>query len=211
VILLNLLAFDTSGSWLTIVLKYGEEIKFSESKSLKRQSDTLMKEIDELLDSYDLSISKIDLIGCVIGPGNFTGLRSGIAVAKAIAFSLSLPVVGLKYFDCFKSTDPVVMIRKARKNWWYASEFDGKGWQCDLLPSEELKKFNGKMIFSEEQIAGIYSKVIEGPIISGYDLVEATLKNFNESRNLYDHISVKPFYVQKPIAEEKVGEKPYEV
>ena len=118
---MNVMAFDTSGRWLTIALGLNDDVVFLQSLSKSRQSDTLVKDLDNLLGSNGISISDINLIGCVIGPGNFTGLRSGIAVAKAISFSLSIPIVGLKYFECFESNDPVTLIRRARKDWWYVS------------------------------------------------------------------------------------------
>ncbi len=60
----------------------------------RQLSDTLLKKIDELLLAHDCT--QADLEGLVVykGPGSFTGLRIGIAVANAMAYSLKLPVVG---------------------------------------------------------------------------------------------------------------------
>ncbi len=200
------MAFDTSGKWLTVALGLNGDIVFLQSLSKTRQSDTLVKELDSLMRSSGTSISEINLIGCVIGPGNFTGLRSGIAVAKAISFSLSIPIIGLKYFECFKSDDPVTLIRKARKNWWYVSEFNGKKWSSDLIPTEALYQLKGKIV-SEEKIEGFSFYINEGPLISGYSLLQSTIESFERSERIYDHVSVKPFYLQKPVAQQMIEEK----
>ncbi len=203
---MNVMAFDTSGRWLTIALGLNDDVVFLQSFSKSRQSDTLVKDLDSLLGSNSISISDINLIGCVIGPGNFTGLRSGIAVAKAISFSLSIPIIGLKYFECFESNDPVTLIRKARKDWWYVSRFDGDGWSSEMDPTESLHQLKGKIV-SEEEIDGISSYITNGPLISGYSLVQSTIRSFEKSEKIYDHVSVKPFYLQKPIAQQISEEK----
>lgn len=203
---MNIAAFDTSGKWLTVALGLDDDVISLQSFSKTRQSDILVKELDNLIKSNGISISDINLIGCVVGPGNFTGLRSGIAVAKAISFSLSIPIVGLKYFECFESDSPVTLIRKARKDWWYVSKFDGHEWSSELVPTGSLHQLEGKIV-SEEEIDGISTCINEGPLISGHYLIKNTLKSFEKMENIYDHVSVKPFYLQKPVAQQMLKEK----
>lgn len=58
-------------------------------------SQRLMPLIDRLL--AETGVSRADLGGVAVsyGPGSFTGLRIGVATAKAIALALALPVVGV--------------------------------------------------------------------------------------------------------------------
>ncbi len=204
------MAFDTSGAWLTVALGLNDDMVFIQSFSRERQSDVLVKEMDNLIKSNGISISDINLIGCVIGPGNFTGLRSGIAVAKAISFSLSIPIIGLKYFECFETDEPVTLVRKARKDWWYVSEFDGEKWSSDMISTETLYQLKGKII-SEEEIDGISSYIYKNPLVSGYTLIQNTIKSFESSDRIYDHVSIKPFYLQKPIAQQMAEKREDEI
>jgi len=205
---LNLLAIDTSSDWLQIALKAEGEIRLTTLKSKNRHSDFLMSEIDHVMRSANFSVEKLDAIGCVTGPGHFTGIRSGMASVKAMAFACSLKVIGLTYPECFRSVEPVVLLRRARKGWWYFSEFNGESWDYSLKPSELLPKFlSGKKSISEEEIENVNSKVVTGPIFTGFDMLEAMEKSFKKGKNVYDHVSVDPFYVQRPVAEEKLNER----
>jgi tRNA threonylcarbamoyladenosine biosynthesis protein TsaB len=60
----------------------------------RRLAETLHLKINDLLASQGKSLS--DLKGIVIykGPGSFTGLRIGVSVANALAYSLNIPIVG---------------------------------------------------------------------------------------------------------------------
>lgn len=50
--------------------------------------------IDKILKEHTLNLKDITKIKVVTGPGSFTGLRVGIAVANALGWSLNIPVNG---------------------------------------------------------------------------------------------------------------------
>jgi tRNA threonylcarbamoyladenosine biosynthesis protein TsaB len=58
-------------------------------------SEKLMPLIAYLLDSLGLTINDIDLIAIDEGPGSYTGLRIGAALAKGFAYQKNIPIVGL--------------------------------------------------------------------------------------------------------------------
>jgi tRNA threonylcarbamoyladenosine biosynthesis protein TsaB len=59
----------------------------------------IIKKIEQLFDSAGQKIE--DLAGLVVsvGPGSFTGLRVGLAVAKGIAIARDIPLVGVSLFE----------------------------------------------------------------------------------------------------------------
>lgn len=65
----------------------------------RQLAETLHLKITELVESKNISANQIDAIVCYKGPGSFTGLRIGISVANALAYSLQIPIVGIEGED----------------------------------------------------------------------------------------------------------------
>lgn len=65
-------------------------------ESYKTQSQELLPKIDKLLRLNKVKFSNLKAIAVYQGPGSYTGLRVGIAVANLLAWSLNIPVIGIK-------------------------------------------------------------------------------------------------------------------
>jgi len=65
----------------------------------KRHAETLVPAIDFLCRQANIELDEISAIAVDIGPGLFTGLRVGVATAKAMASGLRVPVVGVSSLD----------------------------------------------------------------------------------------------------------------
>ncbi len=59
----------------------------------RQLAETIHKKIEELLHSTNKRLDDINGIVCFKGPGSFTGLRIGLSVANALAYSLKVPIV----------------------------------------------------------------------------------------------------------------------
>ncbi len=55
-------------------------------------SQVLLNLIDQILEQNKLSLKDLDAIEVNRGPGSYTGIKVGISVANALAFSLKVPV-----------------------------------------------------------------------------------------------------------------------
>ena len=58
-------------------------------------SNTLLHDIDKLLQETQVDLPEIDLFAVATGPGSFTGLRIGIATVKGLAATLDRPCAGV--------------------------------------------------------------------------------------------------------------------
>ena len=50
---------------------------------------------DAVLDQAGIAATELDLIAVTVGPGGFTGIRAGLALAHGIALSAGVPLVGV--------------------------------------------------------------------------------------------------------------------
>ncbi|MDR3203827.1 MAG: tRNA (adenosine(37)-N6)-threonylcarbamoyltransferase complex dimerization subunit type 1 TsaB [Deltaproteobacteria bacterium] len=95
------LAFDTSTSIMTLALvkvKVNGEytpIASVRGDGLLGHSSSLAPAIDELLKKNVFEFGNIDLLAVGRGPGSFTGLRTGLALAKGLSAGLCKPLLGL--------------------------------------------------------------------------------------------------------------------
>lgn len=86
-----LLAFDTATDVATSALVWDGEV-LGELRSSPR---TVLEDVDALLRRGGVRDSQLEGLVVGTGPGSFTGLRMGLAAARALAFALDLPVAGV--------------------------------------------------------------------------------------------------------------------
>jgi len=85
------LAFDTATAVATSALVDGDEV-LGERVS---RAQTLLEDVDALLRQAGAHPSDLDRLAVGLGPGSFTGVRIGLAVARGLALSLELPGSGV--------------------------------------------------------------------------------------------------------------------
>ncbi|WP_426360066.1 tRNA (adenosine(37)-N6)-threonylcarbamoyltransferase complex dimerization subunit type 1 TsaB [Pseudocolwellia sp. HL-MZ19] len=91
----NYLVIDASTEACSVALQYQGNITSLYELCPQSHSLRLLPMIDDLLKAADCTLSKLDGIIFGQGPGSFTGVRIGIGVTQGLAFSASLPVVGV--------------------------------------------------------------------------------------------------------------------
>lgn len=91
-----ILYIDTSDSKKTSVTLTVAGVKISKIVENVRTSQMLLPLINQLLSENKLGPTDISAIEVHTGPGSFTGLRIGIAVANTLSYLLDIPVNGKK-------------------------------------------------------------------------------------------------------------------
>lgn len=91
-------------------------------------SNVIMNAVDSLFKLSGLTIKDVDKIAVTIGPGSFTGIRIGTAIAKGLAYSLKKPIVGVNELDVLAQMgenreDIIVPLIDARKERVYFSKY----------------------------------------------------------------------------------------
>ena len=90
------LAIDTSTDIASLALVQDSEVLAELSwRSGQNHTVQLLPHLAHLLSQAKLGIESISSITVARGPGSYNGLRVGISTAKALAFSLGIPIVGV--------------------------------------------------------------------------------------------------------------------
>ncbi|MCI9177286.1 MAG: tRNA (adenosine(37)-N6)-threonylcarbamoyltransferase complex dimerization subunit type 1 TsaB [Clostridia bacterium] len=99
---MKILALDTSSKNASVAILEDETILIQLNNSdEKTHSQKLMPMIDEAFQKTNLALEDISLIACGLGPGSFTGVRIGIATAKAFADSKNIATTRYFFFRSF--------------------------------------------------------------------------------------------------------------
>lgn len=95
-----ILAIDTATRSASLAVHDGANVRaeFTWDTS-DHHTVELMPRIVELLTQINVSIEQISGLGVSIGPGSFTGVRVGVALAKGLAVARSIPIVGVRAPD----------------------------------------------------------------------------------------------------------------
>jgi tRNA threonylcarbamoyladenosine biosynthesis protein TsaB len=85
-----------------------------------------------------LQMTELEAIAVALGPGSFTSLRIGLAVAKGLSLSLHIPVIGIPTLDVMAACRPVqpkplVAVLKAGRDRLAACNYSAAddGWRAD--------------------------------------------------------------------------------
>ena len=98
------LAFCTHNPTAELYLYNGTTLLEKYSWTAHRElSVTIHQKIDRLLHNNQMQLSSLQGIIFYEGPGSFTGLRIGVAVANALASALGIPIVASGGEDWLKT------------------------------------------------------------------------------------------------------------
>ena len=101
---MNILAIDSAMAAVSACILAGDEkaVVASETMSMQRgHAEALLPALERVVAALDGGFSALDRIAVTIGPGSFTGIRVGIAAARAIGLVWRIPVVGISTLAAF--------------------------------------------------------------------------------------------------------------
>src|SRR5438876_4695058 len=96
---MNVLAFDTCLGAVSVAVRWQgarDEWLSCDRFELREggHAERLMPMIAEVMQEAGLAFSDIERIAVTVGPGSFTGVRVGVAAARALALASGITAVG---------------------------------------------------------------------------------------------------------------------
>lgn len=206
------LAIETSSPRLSLAL--GDESKILQvyqGPHEWRHAESLFDGIQTLLKKARWTVKSLTGVAVSIGPGSFTGIRIGLACARAMGQSLSIPVVGVSSLE--------VMAAGARtKSQWRAPRIDALRGQI-FTALYEVKGAVTKRIITERMTdpsswdKDVRRKTRGGPIWSppvgsvtpdAAVLLELAQERFAQA-GPKSYEDALPLYIRRSSAEERRG------
>ncbi|MCP5369651.1 MAG: tRNA (adenosine(37)-N6)-threonylcarbamoyltransferase complex dimerization subunit type 1 TsaB [Rickettsiaceae bacterium] len=216
----KILSFDSSNNTCSVSVSCGQAIlSYNEDNRPSMQAENLVPLIELSLKEAECDYNDIDYLAVTTGPGSFTGIRIGLAVANAILHSTNIKPIGITNFEfCYyrlkqqiKNFDKAFILLEAYRGQQYIQEFNVAGPVSDpiLVNNHEVANIlyhpGALVACAGNGIATLYQ------VISNMNLIIlprfTKIKAYHIARFAHDIIStgsdrskIEPLYIRAPDA-----------
>ena len=118
------LCLDTSHKYLVVgLIKDDVIISNTMQESWKRQSETILPEIDKALRNLSLTPKAIDQVVITVGPGSFTGVRIAMTIAKLLGSLTTIEVFTISTLQLYAGNQNALVVLDARGKRAYCGRY----------------------------------------------------------------------------------------
>ncbi len=139
-----ILAFDTSGPWLSAALVEKGVVRLARHEEMARgQAERLFVLLEEMLREAGRAWGELAALGVGIGPGNFTGIRIAVAAARGLSLALGIPAHGVSRFEALAESAPrpaLLALDARRERLWLARLGADGPEEPVLVPLAEIER-----------------------------------------------------------------------
>jgi tRNA threonylcarbamoyl adenosine modification protein YeaZ len=101
------LGVDTSGPFVSVAIADGAGREWHRHVTMERgQAEHLIQTAEALLHDAGMDWRDLAALAVAVGPGNFTGVRIGVAAVRGLALGLGIPAHGVSAFDVLRHGAP---------------------------------------------------------------------------------------------------------
>lgn len=126
---MNILAIECTHAALSVAVMNAGVVTEVGSADWKKAAETLVPLIERVMTESALNLKQLDCIAISSGPGSFTALRIGMAIAKGVAYGLGIPLVPVPTMPAMaaslhaESGSIMAVIPSRKGEYYYASYF----------------------------------------------------------------------------------------
>ena len=201
--IMNFLSIDCSTDIGSLFIKTKNKTFSKILQSDKSNNDLLMKQILDFFKENNLKFDDISKIFVNQGPGNFSGLRGSLAIAKGVSLSKNLNLFGYNTFiwSCakfFNKKDSIFSLIKFREK-YFVKKFDKNLKSTskieEVTVDEIINKYDNKFnVIPKNVIKYFDEKILKLNNLSIVDLDHNELE-FLQLKGLLDKELIKPLYL----------------
>ena len=173
-----LLAFDTAGTACSAAIWRDGAVRARRFEAMSRgQSERLVPMIQAVMAEAGVAYPALDAIAVTRGPGGFTGVRIGLATARALALACDRPVIGVGNFEAVAAAVPedagtgrtLAVVIDAKRSDLYVQAFDSA---LDAAPGADWTPVTPARAIAPSDLGAFLPP---GPLLLAGDAVEAAL------------------------------------
>ena len=214
---MNILAFDTALSAGSVALvSNGAVLAICDEPNAKSLAERLVPMVDSVLAEAGQSYADLDRIAVTVGPGTFTGMRIGVATARAMSLAADVPLVGASTLEVMArqvandhpaATDIHICFDARRKEVYY-QHFQPLG-DDDVTPACEplacsYETANGLLLGATGVVVGNGVGLVETPatieVLDGYTRLDACVLAAMAAARPLPNTVPEPLYLRAPDA-----------
>ncbi len=201
--IMNFLSIDCSTDAGSLFVKTKNKTFSKFLQSDKSNNDLLMKKILDFFGENNLKFDDLSKIFVNQGPGNFSGLRGSLAIAKGVSLSKNLNLFGYNTFiwSCakfFNKNDFIYSLLKFRQK-YFIKKFDKNlnsiSKPAEITENEIIKKYDDKFkVTPKNGVKDFDKKILNLNNLNIVDLDHNELE-FLQLKGLLDEELIKPLYL----------------
>lgn len=142
---MKVLSIDTSNYALGVALLDGDQVIGEYITNIKKNhSVRVMPAIEALMNDCDVKPHDLSKIVVAKGPGSYTGVRIGVTIAKTLAWTLNIPLVGVSSLEVLAASagryfeGAISPLFDARRGQIYTSLYQFKEGKTVALKKDQL-------------------------------------------------------------------------
>ena len=131
----------------------GNGSRYIETVDEAARGETASAILDDLLAKVGATLDQVTRVMVTVGPGSFSGLRTGVAFCQGLCFSGKRKLYGvstLQALECYAPSGPAAVVIRARKDFWYLRLSEKESFIETAQVIDELKASNVKTIVIDE-------------------------------------------------------------
>jgi len=182
-----ILALDSAGSACSVALwRDGDVLARRFAVMARGQSEVLVPMVGEVMAEAGTAFADLDLLAVSVGPGAFTGIRIGLATARALALAAGKPVAGIATTEAVAAAIPaaqrqgrdVLVVMDSRRAELWVQRFGAglcpSGPIQALLPEQVATQMAGPLVLAGDG-AALVAPLMTGAILADVTHVDAGL------------------------------------
>lgn len=140
----TILNIETSGKTCSVALTREGVLEFDlDNSDGMKHAELLAPFVERAMEEVKRKEWKLDAVAVSIGPGSYTGLRIGLSLAKGLAFSLGVPLIGV-------STLKILAVKAMFRNF----NFTGEEILAPMIDARRMEVFTGAYDFALNALEG---------------------------------------------------------